>query len=300
MTAREVLRVDRGRVELQGDEVSTSFLVFDIETILDPELPIVESAEGQKLPSPPHHKVVAIGALLIGADYGMKRLGLVGRDSSDEALLLSEFAELVEKHRPTLVSFNGRGFDLPVIATRCLRHGVPFRTYYRSRDMRYRFTEAGHFDLMDFLADYGASKQTRLDVMAKLSGMPGKVGVDGKDVGPLVHAGRIDEVRAYCLCDVVQTAGVFLRVQLIRGELLRDEYVAAMRRLIELAATDPRVAPVRKGMNVERLLLGEPLVPAEADAKLVPEGAPVEETPIEERLVVHLSNAVTTTAQGSR
>ena len=240
--------------------MSTSFLVFDIETILDPELPIVESAEGQKLPSPPHHKVVAIGALLIGPDYTMKRLGLVGRDSSDEALLLSEFAELVEKHRPTLVSFNGRGFDLPVIATRCLRHGVPFRTYYRSRDMRYRFTEAGHFDLMDFLADYGASKQTRLDVMAKLSGMPGKVGVDGKDVGPLVHAGRIDEVRAYCLCDVIQTAGVFLRVQLIRGELLKDEYLAAMRRLIGLAETDPRVAPVRKGMNVERLLLGEPLV----------------------------------------
>jgi len=243
-----------------GELVSTSFLVFDIETILDPELPIAETTEAQKLPSPPHHKVVAIGALLIAPDYAMKRLGLVGRDSNDEAVMLQEFAELVEKHRPTLVTFNGRGFDLPVIATRCLRHGVPFRTYYRSRDMRYRFSEAGHFDLMDFLADYGASKQSRLDVMAKLCGMPGKVGVDGKDVGPLVHAGRIDEVRAYCLCDVIQTAGVFLRVQLVRGELGREEYVAAMRNLIELSESDERVQPVRQGMNLERLLLGEPAV----------------------------------------
>lgn len=242
------------------NRVSGSFLIFDIETILDPELPIAESAEAQKLPAPPHHRVVAIGALHVGGDYSMKRLGVIGRESTDEASILEEFSELVEKHKPTLVTFNGRGFDLPVIASRCFRHGVAFRTYYRSRDMRYRFTEAGHFDLMDYLSDFGAAKQSRLDVWAKLCGMPGKVGVDGKDVGPLVHAGRLDEVRAYCLCDVVQTTGVFLRVQLLRGELSREAYVEAMRGLIHLTEQDARVEPVRRAMNVERLLLGGPLV----------------------------------------
>lgn len=245
--------------------MSTPFLIFDIETILDPELPIAESTEAQKLPAPPHHKVVAIGALHIGSDYSMRRLGIVGRDSTDEATILGEFTELVEKHKPTLVTFNGRGFDLPVVASRCFRHGVPFRTYYRSRDMRYRFSELGHFDLMDYMSDFGAAKQTRLDVLAKLCGMPGKVGVDGKDVGPLVHMGRLDEVRDYCLCDVVQTAGVFLRVQLLRGELTREGYVKAMRALIQLTQTDARVDPVFKSMNFERLLLGEPLeAPADA------------------------------------
>lgn len=250
--------------------MSQSFLVFDIETILDPELPIVESAEAQKLPAPPHHQVVAIGALHIGADYSMRRLGIVGRESTDEATLLREFAELLENHRPTLVSFNGRGFDLPVIGMRCLRYGVQFRSYYRSRDMRYRFSEVGHFDLMDYLADYGAAKQARLDVVAKLCGLPGKVGVDGKDVGPLIHAGRIEEVRAYCLCDVVQTAGIFLRVQLLRGELTREAYLTAMRDLIRLTEQDERVQAVKNGLRLERLLLGEPLEPTAEEARPSP------------------------------
>ena len=114
------------------------------------------------------------------------------------------------------------GFDLPVLASRCLRHGFPFRYYYQARDVRYRFSPDGHLDLMDFIADFGAARSSRLDVVAKLCGMPGKVGVDGKDVGPLVHAGRIEQVRNYCLCDVVQTAGVFLRVQLAAGGARRS------------------------------------------------------------------------------
>jgi hypothetical protein len=144
---------------------------------------------------------------------------------------------------------------MPVIATRCLRHGIPFRHYYRSRDVRYRFTPDGHLDLMDYVADFGAAKSSRLDVIAKLCGMPGKVGIEGKDVGPMVHAGRLAEVRDYCLCDVAQTAGVFLRVQLVRGELERAEYLTAMRGLLGLIRSDARVAPVAGALNEARLLL---------------------------------------------
>lgn len=110
---------------------------------------------------------------------------------------------------------------------------------------------------MDYVADFGAAKSSRLDIVAKLCGMPGKVGVAGQDVGPMVHAGRIDEVRNYCLCDVVQTAGVFLRVQLIRGELDIDAYRQAMRGLIEIIRTDSRLAAVSKGLNEPRLLVDE-------------------------------------------
>jgi predicted PolB exonuclease-like 3'-5' exonuclease len=123
--------------------------------------------------------------------------------------------------------------------------------------MRYRFSAEGHLDLMDYVADFGAAKPSRLDVLAKLCGMPGKVGVDGKDVGPLVHAGRLSEVRDYCLCDVVQTAGVFLRVQLVRGELGRESYCQAMKGLLCLIRSDARVAAVAAGLNEKRLLLEE-------------------------------------------
>jgi predicted PolB exonuclease-like 3'-5' exonuclease len=238
------------------DAVSNAFLVLDIETVLDPELPIAESSEAERLPAPPHHKIVALGALWFDRHYEARRVGIVG-DAKDEAGILTDFAKVLDDKRPCLVTYNGRGFDMPVIATRCLRYGIPLRHYYHSRDVRYRFTAQGHLDLMDYVADFGAAKPSRLDIIAKLCGMPGKVGVDGKDVGPLVHAGRLQEVRDYCLCDVVQTAGVFLRVQLVRGEIDRERYLDAMHSLVALIKRDPRLLPVASSMNEARLLLAE-------------------------------------------
>ena len=234
--------------------VAKSYLVLDIETILDPELPIAEVTEAERLPAPPHHQVVVIGALLLGSDYGVRKLGVLG-DGESEARMLSDFAGFIEERRPLIVTYNGRGFDMPVIANRCFRHGIPLRHYYTSRDVRYRFSPEGHLDLMDYLADFGAAKPAKLDILAKLCGMPGKVGVDGKDVGPLVHAGRLQEVKDYCLCDVVQTAGVFLRAQLVRGEIGREAYLGAIRGLIQLIRSDPRLAAVSEAMDEARLTL---------------------------------------------
>lgn len=237
-----------------------SYLVLDIETIVDPYLPIPDLPDQDGLPPPPHHQIVCVGVLWLGAEYEVRRLGILG-EGKEEPGLLADLARFLEKHRPTLVTFNGRGFDLPVIASRCLRHGQPFAHYYRERDVRYRFSPEGHMDLMDFMSDFGAAKRTRLDLVAKVCGMPGKVGVDGKDVGPMVHAGRLDEVKNYCLCDVVQTAGVFLRVQLLRGELEPSHYLTAMRGLMQATLADPRVAPIPHAWDVPRLLLGEALEP---------------------------------------
>ena len=138
-----------------------------------------------------------------------------------------------------------------------LRHGISFPHYYGTRDVRYRFSPTGHLDLMDFLTDFGASRASRLDVMARIIGMPGKVGVAGKDVGPLIHAGKLGEVQAYCLCDVVQTTGLFLRVQLLRGQLDRDGYRAAMTGLLAQIEEDERLHPVTEGADRARLLLEE-------------------------------------------
>ncbi len=241
-----------------------SYLVLDIETILDPNLPLLNSSDSEGLPPPPHHAIVCIGVMWLDADYTIRRLGIIG-EGKDEAEVLRDFARFLDAQRPTLVTYNGRGFDMPVIAARCLRHGQPLTHYYRDRDVRYRFSPDGHLDLMDFISDFAAAKRSRLDVMAKLCGMPGKVGVDGKDVGPLIHAGRIEEVKNYCLCDVIQTAGVFLRVQLVRGELDHEGYLAAMRGLMRTTLEDERVVDVAEAWDVQRLLLGEDLEPSKTD-----------------------------------
>jgi predicted PolB exonuclease-like 3'-5' exonuclease len=234
--------------------VSKSYLVIDIETILDPELPIEESSEAERLPAPPHHKVVVIGALWLDESHMARKLGVFGEQKEEEEIL-ADFAKFLEDRQPTLVTWNGRGFDMPVIVSRCLRYGIPMRHYYCSRDVRYRFSPEGHLDLMDYIADFGAAKPAKLDIVARLIGMSGKVGVAGKDVGPMVHAGRIQEVRNYCMCDVVQTAAILLRVQLLRGELDRAGYLNAMHSLIVMLKQDERVVAVAGSINEPRLLL---------------------------------------------
>jgi predicted PolB exonuclease-like 3'-5' exonuclease len=108
---------------------------------------------------------------------------------------------------------------------------------------------------MDFLADFGATKNARLDVYAKLVGFPGKVGVDGSQVQPMVHAGRLDEVNAYCLCDVAQTAAIFLRVELLRGSFDRARYSELARAMLAFIDTQPRVAPMAERIDRARFAL---------------------------------------------
>jgi predicted PolB exonuclease-like 3'-5' exonuclease len=108
---------------------------------------------------------------------------------------------------------------------------------------------------MDFLADFGAAKNARLDVYAKLVGFPGKVGVDGSQVQPMVHAGRIDEVNSYCLCDVAQTAAIFLRVELLRGAYDRERYRELAATLLAFIDSQPRLATMAGQVDRDRFLL---------------------------------------------
>ncbi len=226
-------------------------LVLDIETIPDPELPRADDSD--KVPAAPFNQIVTIGCLLLEG-FTPRKLGVVG-EGKPERVMLTDLAAYLGKTRPTIVTWNGRGFDMPVITSRTFRHGVPMPWWYSDRSTRYRYSPDGHFDLMDFLADFGAAKAARLDVFAKLIGFPGKVGVDGSQVAPMIHAGKLEEVNAYCLCDVAQTAAIFLRVELLRGVLSREEFGAHARELLAFLDQDPRVAPVTAAVNRPRFLL---------------------------------------------
>jgi predicted PolB exonuclease-like 3'-5' exonuclease len=229
----------------------SAHLVLDIETIPDPELPRVDDSE--RVPAPPFNQIVTLGCLLL-EDYVPRRLGIVGEHKT-EGEMLSDFAQWLDAKQPTVVTWNGRSFDMPVIASRALKHGIPMPWWFASRSTRYRYSTEGHFDLMDFLADFGAAKSARLDIYAKLVGFPGKVGVDGSQVLPMVHAGRLDEVNSYCLCDVAQTAAIFLRVELLRGTFDRARYKELGATFLAFLDAEPRLAAVSSQIDRERFLL---------------------------------------------
>jgi 3'-5' exonuclease len=118
-----------------------------------------------------------------------------------------------------LVTFHGRGFDLPVLELRSLKHGVPTPAWFASAR---RSGGADHHDLKELLA--GPATAAPLDLYAKLLGLPGKEDVAGADVTALYSAGALDRIGAYCMTDVVQTFLVFLRLRLVDGSLTPDGY----------------------------------------------------------------------------
>jgi predicted PolB exonuclease-like 3'-5' exonuclease len=236
-----------------------TYLVLDIETIPDRDLftpPEPTGPGSAERPFPPLYacRPIVIGVMWLDAAFAVKRIGTIG-ESKDEAGMMTDFAEFMGKWRPEVVTWNGRSFDLPVLALRALRFGLDFVWYYRVQGYRYRFSEEGHLDLCDVIADHGAAKMTSLDGAARTIGLPGKDGVDGSQVEGLFHAGQLEALRRYCLSDVAQTAFLFLRFRLVSGELDRDGYRHAATGLLAALETDGRFGRLLDGVDRRRLLL---------------------------------------------
>lgn len=239
--------------------------MLDIETVADADLfTPPEPPPGVDKPPPPPFpplfacRPVMLGALWLDEALACTGVGTIGGDGRDEPAMIAEFAALMNQRRPRLVSWNGRSFDLPVLALRALRHGVPFPWYYGERQYRHRYSEDGHLDLCNIFADHGAARMTSLDGAARLIGLPGKDGMDGSQVEPLWAAGQLDAIRDYCLTDVAQTAFLFLRYRLLAGLVDRDGYRAAAAGLLSALEADGRVARMVAGIDRTRLLLPAP------------------------------------------
>ena len=134
---------------------------------------------------------------------------------------------------PILVTFGGNGFDLPLLRYRAFALGLPLPSLHGGAHRNYwhRFGQ-DHIDLCDVLSGYGASAKPSLAEMAALTNVPVKIGgVDGSQVEAYVAAGRLTEVADYCLTDVLATYCVFLRYEMVRGELRQAHFEASMHSL---------------------------------------------------------------------
>lgn len=249
---------------------SAEYLILDIETIPDTERwSRPETSHGEPaFPPTWAHRIIVVGCLWLDHGYRLKRFGVVGEKAAGTASpldhrerdLLEDFSRFVGRARPVLVTYNGRSFDLPVIVMRSLCHAIALPWYYRDRDIRYRYSEDGHLDLCDWLADHGAARAGKLDAIARLIGLPGKIGVDGSQVEGLYHAGQLESIQKYCLADVAQTALLFLRFRLLQGQIAPDEYRERTAALLDALAADGRVTDVLDNLNRDHLL-GHPAPP---------------------------------------
>jgi predicted PolB exonuclease-like 3'-5' exonuclease len=177
------------------------------------------------------HKVVAISVAM--RDRSTFKVWSLGAADSDEKEIVTRFFDGIEKYSPILVSWNGSGFDLPVLHYRALLHGVNAGRYWEmgDTDREFRYNNyisryhTRHLDLMDLLASYQPRAVARLDEIATMLGFPGKMGMDGSKVFDTWMEGGIQAIRDYCETDVLNTYLVYLRFEQVRGNLTEAEYV---------------------------------------------------------------------------
>lgn len=234
---------------------------MDIEAVVDPAIWTPPADDPDAFAPPQAWRPICIGVVLLEAGHGgavaTRQIGAIVDDPERD--LLIRFGETVARHCPTIVTWNGRGFDLPVLMLRSLRYGLTQSWYYRGKGMRYRFSEEGHCDLMDAMGDYGGARGLKLDELARLIGLPGKPkGADevcGRNVAEAYAAGRIGEITAYCVADAVQTAFLWLRWRLLDGTLSTDEYRAGAAALLDACDHDERLGGLVASVDRRVLLL---------------------------------------------
>ncbi|HKK16699.1 MAG TPA: 3'-5' exonuclease, partial [Gammaproteobacteria bacterium] len=190
------------------------------------------------------HKVVAISVVLRTIDK--LNVWSLGDPDSSEKDILQRFFDGIEKYSPMLVSWNGSGFDLPVLHYRSLLHGISAARYWETGndDQSFRWNNyisrfhERHTDLMDIISGYQPRAVAPLDEIAGMCGFPGKMGMSGDKVFDYYLQGDLAAIRNYCETDVLNTYLVFLRYELMRGRQSETGYQRECERLREVLKTE--------------------------------------------------------------
>ncbi len=216
---------------------------IDIESLDDLEISqtamaIQEELSGTEFLPVCYHQVVSIAAVFCD-DFG--RFIKVGNFPSNgtskeerEKSLIQAFLDYLNKHQPKLVSYNGRGFDLPMLLLRAMKYKLNANAYFEENNpqfnkskwenYRQRYCERFHTDLLESLGNYGSVRNLKLDILANLVGFPGKYDTNGKQVLQMYYARQQDKIDEYCQSDALNTYGLYLNYELLKGNLTLEDY----------------------------------------------------------------------------
>lgn len=227
------------------------YLVFDIESVADGNLVSKLRYPGQNLPAAeavqkyrdelmakyetdfiPYTFQVPVSVVVakVGADFGVLDIVALDEPQFRSHVITENFWRGWDAYRkPTLVSFNGRTFDLPLLELAAFRYGISAAAWFNSSGKTYdqprnRYNTESHLDLHDVLTNFGASRfNGGLNLVANLLGKPGKMDVQGHMVQDLWNEGKLAEINDYCRCDVLDTYFAFLRTMVMLGNLKLDD-----------------------------------------------------------------------------
>jgi predicted PolB exonuclease-like 3'-5' exonuclease len=238
----EIMRRRAERAEgIRSGATGTAYLILDTESVpdgrligqvkypgdnLSPEEAIRRAQDEARDQSPTKSEFlpvtfqipVAVCVLRVAADYTPQALTCLDAPEYRPAEIAKQFW-IGSGHysRAKLVTFNGRGFDLPLLELAAFRWGCSAREHFHSSRNRYN---GNHLDLQELLSNFSAYRMVGgLNLLAKLLGKPGKLEVNGDQVYPMYQAGRIREINEYCMFDTLDTYFVFLRTRVLTGEL---------------------------------------------------------------------------------
>lgn len=227
------------------------YLVFDIESVADGQLVSKIRYPGQGLSATeavrkyrdelmakyetdfiPYTFQVPVSVVVakVAADFSLIDVVALDEPQFRSHIITENFWRGWEAYRrPTLVSFNGRTFDLPLLELAAFRYGLSVKTWFDSSGKTYeqprnRYNTECHLDLHDVLTNFGASRfNGGLNLVANLLGKPGKMDVQGYMVQDLWNEGKLTEINDYCRCDVLDTYFAFLRTMVLLGQLKLDD-----------------------------------------------------------------------------
>jgi predicted PolB exonuclease-like 3'-5' exonuclease len=180
-----------------------------------------------------YHVPVAVVIAKIREDYSLVEIVSLDEPNHRPAVITKHFWVGWERYnRPTLVTFNGRSFDIPLMELSAFRYGVSIPSWFNLFDKSYeqyrnRYNIHSHLDLHEILTNFGSSWfRGGLNLAAQLINKPGKIDVQGAMVHELFEAGKLSEISEYCRCDVLDTYFVFLRSLLVMGRINADQEVS--------------------------------------------------------------------------
>jgi len=175
-----------------------------------------------------YHTPVSLALAKVGADFSLQELSVLKIEDGGAKKLCERFWGGWRYYNfPQFVTFNGRGFDLPLMELTAFRYGIPIPEWFADdvpsyKQPRNRYA-GSHLDLYDFLTNYSATPFVGgLDLASKLLHKPGKINSKGDMVQDMFDSGALADVHRYCRCDVLDTYFVFLRVSVLRGKITNE------------------------------------------------------------------------------